>query len=88
MVNHGMRLCTDEACYCERSEPIMELIARLPNGEFEAAAPLGDQQHYGTSDLAPSVAFTEGLPLKGSALIFYGMPGKVETVASEAQPLY
>ncbi len=76
MVNHGMRLCTDEACYCERSEPIMELKARLPNGEFEAAAPLGDQQYYGTSDLAPSVAFTEGLPLKGFCIDLLRHAGK------------
>ncbi|CRM19842.1 hypothetical protein [Pseudomonas sp. 24 E 13] len=76
MGNHGMRLCCDDACYCERSEPIMELKARLPNGEFEAAAPLGDQQYYGTSYLHPSVAFIEGLPLKGFCVDLLRHAGK------------
>lgn len=76
MVNHGMRMCSDQACHCERSEPMMELKARMPNGEFEPAALLGEQQYYGTSDLHPTVAFTEGLPLKGFCVDLYRHAGK------------
>lgn len=76
MVNHGMLLCSDETCYCESSLPMMELKARLPNGEFVAPAKLGTHQYYGTSDLTPDVAFTEGVPLKGVCIDLLRHAGK------------
>lgn len=66
--NHGMLLCSGDACYCNSSQPMMGLRARLPNGVLEPPAPLGTQQYYGISDLLPEVAFTQGLPIKGSCI--------------------
>lgn len=76
MANHGMRLCSDDACYCQSSQPMMEVKARLPNGELVAPAKLGTQQYYGTSDLTPEVAFTQGLPLKGFCIDLLRHAGK------------
>ncbi|EME9750178.1 hypothetical protein N0725_04935 [Pseudomonas aeruginosa] len=65
MLNNGSQLCSDDACVCERSQPMMNLMARLPDGQYVGAQALGGQQYYGTSSVPLEVAFAEGIPLKG-----------------------
>ncbi|RMV46740.1 hypothetical protein ALP09_04763 [Pseudomonas amygdali pv. lachrymans] len=97
MANHGMRLCSDDACYCQSSQLMMELKARLPNGELVAPAKLGTQQYYGTSDLTPEVAFTHpGLPeiVNGDVRVdspvrpIYAVPPNSPVIGTGVGPLF
>lgn len=57
-------LCDDKCCTCEGSQPIIELLAKLPNGNRVPSSGIGDR-FYGTAQFAPEQAFGYGIPVKG-----------------------
>ncbi|MBN4172934.1 hypothetical protein BV321_01279 [Pseudomonas syringae pv. actinidiae] len=57
-------ICDDTCCTCDRSQPIIKLLAKLPNGTRVSPQGIGDR-FYGTAHVAPQSAFEHGLPIKG-----------------------